>query len=520
MKRLYTLLFLLNISLLTIQAQNFTGNLMFSANLDGTQETPPVSTQATGIAGFTLNSTHDTLCVNVSVIGLSGSITGAHLHLGPTGIAGPVWVDLSSFIFGNRIIGTIASPADSTLEMLMKGLLYINVHTAANPAGEIRGQIYLESEILLTATLDGAQEVPPIITPAYGYASFKLSKSLNRMTIHAIFSGLTESITGIHLHNGAVGISGPVVEDLMTGLTANSLTLEVNPTSYLNDLLSGNIYINVHTATNPNGEIRGQVILNPNLSFYFIMSGAEETPPNAAPGMAIGNVWISPAMDSLFYYIAADTLTSPITGAHLHLGAPGTAGPILVPLMGSGNTLMGFVTDTSITLNLIRQMLEGMVYANVHTTNFPSGELRGQLHRIAREGFSYEINGNNEVPPVPTNATGFGVASLDDEGESLYYSLVVSGLSSALVSGHFHNGPDGQNGPILFTLNTLTNNFNGAQAMGFWTSEDSLTPFTQVEAALLFADSVYVNLHTATWPSGEARGHKRRFVLRNLGLNQ
>ncbi len=318
MKRFCTLWLLLCILVVAVQAQNFTGNLTFSANMNGDQETPAVVTPAVGVAGLTLNATHDTLCVNVSVIGLSGSITASHLHFGPPGIGGPVWVNLNSFIIGNRIIGTIVSPADSVLEMLMSGFLYINVHTGANPSGEIRGQIYMESDVPLSALLDGIQETPPVTTPAYGYTSFRLSKSLNRMTIDGVFGGLTDTITGIHLHTGAIGVSGPIVEDLMSGLTANTLHIDVNPIAYLSDLINGNIYINVHTTTNPNGEIRGQVIFTPMLTFYFIMSGVEETPPNAAPGVAIGNVWISPGMDSLFYYIAADTLTSIPTGAQLH----------------------------------------------------------------------------------------------------------------------------------------------------------------------------------------------------------
>ena len=506
MKRFYILSLMLCVHLLIVKAQNFTGNLTFSANMDGAQETPPVTTQATGIAGFTLNATHDTLCFNVSVIGLSGPITASHFHMGAPGVAGPVWINISAYINGNRIIGTLVSPPDSMLEKLMSGLLYINVHTAANPAGEIRGQIYLETDIPMGAILDGTQEVPSVPTPGYGFASFRLSKSLDRLTIHAVFSGLSGPITAIHLHNGPIGVSGPVVQDLMSGLTANTLTIDVDPTPYMSDLMAGNIYINAHTATNPTGEIRGQVTLNQKLAFYFIMSGANETPPNTAPGIAIGNVWLSNTMDTLFYYIAADTLTTVPTAAHLHLAAPGTAGPVIVPLTASGNILLGIVTDSTITLNLVRQMLEGMVYANIHTTTFPAGELRGQLRRHAREGFSFELNGNNEVPPVVTNATGFGLASLDGESQSLYYSFVVSDLNSAITAGHFHHAAAGQSGPVVFPLTTLTNNFGGAQAKGFWTSADTITPFTSVEAAWLFADSIYVNVHTNTSLSGEVRG--------------
>ena len=61
-------------------AGRLTGNVVFSASLNGSQEIPAVTTNAIGIATFTINSTWDTMCINMTVNGLSGVMTGAHVH--------------------------------------------------------------------------------------------------------------------------------------------------------------------------------------------------------------------------------------------------------------------------------------------------------------------------------------------------------------------------------------------------------------------------------------------------------
>src|SRR5215204_4800699 len=124
-------------------ADHLRDHLLFSAKLEGAQETPPVTTSATGVASLVLNRTRDTIFVNVSVAGLSGAITGAHIHEGLPGVAGPIVVNLMPFLSGNKIMGIItgADLTQTTIAKYLNGQYYVNVHTAANPNGEIRGQI-------------------------------------------------------------------------------------------------------------------------------------------------------------------------------------------------------------------------------------------------------------------------------------------------------------------------------------------------------------------------------------------
>src|SRR4051812_23725019 len=93
----------------------FTNKLLFVAKLVGEQEVPPNTTTAIGEASFALNSTRDSLCINVTTKGLSGAITGAFINEGHVGGTGAVVVDLTNNTVGNRISTIITVPVLNNL---------------------------------------------------------------------------------------------------------------------------------------------------------------------------------------------------------------------------------------------------------------------------------------------------------------------------------------------------------------------------------------------------------------------
>jgi len=107
--------------------------------LSGDQQNPPVETDASGEAEVTFDTETRQLSWEMEHSGLSGDPTAAHFH-GPAdpgenaGVQVPM-PDPSSGSEGS------AELTEEQAEMLMDGKLYINVHTEANPNGEIRGQV-------------------------------------------------------------------------------------------------------------------------------------------------------------------------------------------------------------------------------------------------------------------------------------------------------------------------------------------------------------------------------------------
>ncbi|MGZ4038565.1 MAG: CHRD domain-containing protein, partial [Bacteroidia bacterium] len=252
----------LMLSALSAVSATWRPHMLLSAQMNCAQETPTVSGSGTGVATFLWNNTRDTMCINVTFAGLTGAATSAHIHSGATGVAGPVLIDLSPYIVGNRIVATITGTALTTAvkSNMLKGLTYINVHTAANAGGEIRGQIWLESDMAFVGALDGAQATPSVATTANGYAVFNVAKHQGTVNFYVVASGLSGAITSAHLHTGAPGVAGPVSQDLSTFISGNTLTGSFTPSAgVVASLMAGNIYINLHTTANPGGEIRGQL---------------------------------------------------------------------------------------------------------------------------------------------------------------------------------------------------------------------------------------------------------------------
>ncbi|MDB5730177.1 MAG: hypothetical protein JWQ03_72 [Variovorax sp.] len=111
----------------------------FSGAMNAASEVPPNMTRGTGMAEAWLDKSNNRLKYKITYTGLSGPATAAHFH-GPAtaganaGVVLP-FPDAASPIEGQATL-TAAQAAD-----LMAGRWYANVHTAANPAGEIRGQM-------------------------------------------------------------------------------------------------------------------------------------------------------------------------------------------------------------------------------------------------------------------------------------------------------------------------------------------------------------------------------------------
>jgi hypothetical protein len=112
----------------------------YTTKLDGASETPPNDSKGTGVAKVTLDTAKKTVSWTVTYSGLTGPATMAHFH-GPAGPgkAAPVTIPLAAPA-PSPIKGS-AAITDTQIGDLKAGLWYVNVHTAAHPAGEIRGQL-------------------------------------------------------------------------------------------------------------------------------------------------------------------------------------------------------------------------------------------------------------------------------------------------------------------------------------------------------------------------------------------
>lgn len=503
MKKIFTLTTALLLFASFAVAQT-NGKFLITAKLSGDQEVPAVTTNATGVAGLMLNENRDSLFINVTVAKLSGPITGIHIHEGAKGTNGGVKTNLTTSINGNIVSALITGSALTAemIEGLLTGKYYLNVHTTANANGEIRGQLELEADWGFFGVLEGSQEVPPVNTSAQGWVTASLSKNKEMVHIWAVVRGLSGSITAAHFHKAAMGMNGGVEANFTPNISGNTITATVPAATFANDLIAGNIYLNVHTAANPNGELRAQMVWSDKLNFVSALDGAQEVPATTAVGKGVALIRLNAKMDSLWYDILVDSTTGTITGAHLHDGGKGTNGGVLVNLSSgiNGNMISGVVTGLAkATLNKI---MRGNVYINVHTATNANGEVRGQLMPMARTGYTALINGLQEVPVVVTTAMGSGIVSVDAMETNAHYMFVVNGLSGDITGAHFHNEAAGANGGVVHNISTsFAQSGTSDAAFNYWT-----TGFTAANAKQFRDGDIYVNIHTAANANGEIRG--------------
>ena len=479
------------------------GQTHFTATLSGDQANPAVTTDAKGTGVFLL--TDAGLEFHITAQGLE--IANAHFHSGAIGANGGVVRSILPDFNGKTASGIWTSSdsqplTDELIRELMKGNFYINIHTADNPGGEIRGQVLPSAGTSLSAYLTGNQVNPPVTTTGSGTAHFTLTDAglIYSLTIDGL------DIINAHFHNGAIGVNGGVaygIFDDFNGNTALGIWKSNDPQpltdDIIKDLLSGNIYVNVHTANNPGGEIRGQVVLGSGIGFNSTLSGDQVTPSVSSGASGTGSFTLTDA--GLVYQLAVQGLT--ISNAHFHIGAPGSNGGVARSIMSDfdGSTASGVWTkndDQPLTKEMVAELLKGNIYVNIHTPDHPGGEIRGQVNLNNGTGLVAKLSGDEVNPPIASGARGLGSFVLTEEG--LEFSITVEGLE--IANAHFHNNEIGLNGGVS---RSLLDDFNGKTASGVWKSTDD-QPLNDQMIAELLEGNMYINIHTSGNPGGEIRG--------------
>jgi len=241
----------------------------------------------------------------------------------------------------------------------------------------------------LSATLSGAAEVPgPGDPDGGGSALIRINPGLRKVCFDLAVAGIGLPATAAHIHEGRAGVAGPVVVTLSppgAGGTSSGCVRGLD-----RRLLVGIIqrparyYVNVHTTESPGGAVRGQLSKGFPAGATLLstrLSGASEVPgPGDPDGTGSAAVTLDPALGKICFTIAASGITLPAAAAHIHQGAVGVAGPIVVTLVAPGVTgsSSGCLSGVGALAGAIAANPAGY-YVNVHTIDFPAGAIRGQL---------------------------------------------------------------------------------------------------------------------------------------------
>jgi len=333
------------------------------------QPTAPTDSSAMGAAIFNLNA--QTGALTYEVIHTVDSPVAAHIHGAafPGNDAGIVVTFASPA--SNTYLGT-ASLTASQVTGFNAGMFYVNIHTTEYANGEIRGQILSGGQSVVS--LLGSYDIPVTDSDASGHAFLTFSTTSNKLSWNITHN--VANVTAMHFHGPAndsntAGIEIPIA--LTPALSASPVVGSATATSTEPaDFTSGYNYINIHSTTYPNGEIRGQTYYS-NVLYAIPLNGASDGVTTTNIGIAI----ISASTDKAYLDVFVISTIDDPTGCHIH--APAAVGVTANPLVILSDAQVSVNHYMPITPTINGYIASGMAYVNVHSTTYTNGELRGQV---------------------------------------------------------------------------------------------------------------------------------------------
>jgi hypothetical protein len=232
----------------------------FTIALSPAQIVPAPASAGAGTAHLTVSLGTGALSGSVALSGLTA--TAVTLNQAFAGDHGAILVTLSPG--GNGAGWEVPAGALLTAEQvtaLLQGGLYLAAATAANPTGEVRGQVAPTNVTVIFSNLNGAQEVPPVASNATGVAATTVDTVANTLTVHVHATGVDDA-SAAEVDAGAAGATGPQLaaltrDDLDPGHWSTQLVQA--SAADIAAFKANNGYINVMTPADPHGAIRGQI---------------------------------------------------------------------------------------------------------------------------------------------------------------------------------------------------------------------------------------------------------------------
>jgi hypothetical protein len=242
------------------------------------------------------------------------------------------------------------------------------------------------------------------------------------------------------------------------------------------------------------------------------LNGVSEVPGPGDPD-GFGQAFVRLSHDRICFALEWSDIDNPTRG-HIHVGAPGVAGGIVVAffevlpasLPDALASARGCVAADPALIAEIRGN-PGNYYVNIHNGTFPAGAIRGQLRRgggdlpVPRQ-LSASLSGANEVPPGDPDGRGRAFVSAKDD--RVCFAITWERIAQP-VAGHIHRGAKGVNGPIVVGFPVfagLPAHFNGVD--GCVSANPDL-----VNEIRRHPSGFYVNLHTPDFQGGAIRGQLR-----------
>jgi hypothetical protein len=242
----------------TVQVQNEPG---FMVSMAPAQLFPAPSSGASGTADLTAKLGTGAVGGKVMLSGVTA--TAVTINEAFAGATGPSVIILApnAATAEEWDVPAGAMLTADQVSALLQGKFYVLATSAANPSGELRGQITPTNITVVFADMTGSQEVPPIVMAASGVAAVTVDSTANTLTVHANSWGVGDAMAA-EVATAATGTTGPK----LAALTKDSINmghwsreLAAITASDVSNFQANRWYVNLATPADPSGAIRGQI---------------------------------------------------------------------------------------------------------------------------------------------------------------------------------------------------------------------------------------------------------------------
>jgi hypothetical protein len=226
------------------------------------------------------------------------------------------------------------------------------------------------TDTIFVLHLSGDQEVPPVATSERGGCMGRFDAAASELTL--VCTHDTASPTIMHVHQAPPGANGAIVFDLGSPVSPVIATWSGMTPANVADLLAGNFYVNIHSAGQPGGAIRGQLLPRTVDTVSFTVNGTQVVPPNASAATASCVADLDNTATALAIN-CTHNLAAP-TAAHIHQAPRGANGPVAFTFPSAASPLND---NMPMTPRLVADFAATFLHLDIHTAG--TEQIRGQI---------------------------------------------------------------------------------------------------------------------------------------------
>lgn len=396
----------------------------------------------------------------------------------------------------------------------------------------------LSKKVLFGATelhsfLTGNQQRPhSVSTTDTGSAVINIPSDWSSIQMELNIQNMTSS-TGMHIHFGELGTTGPIIfnlgsfsnQKILTLTNQNLISSSENSINSFTDavkaIINGKTYINILTLDQPNGHIRGQIGA---VQLKVHPDGNNEVFKVNTNATGIIQAQLDGQQKKLYLLIDIEGISN-VQAMVISRGLVGQELGDIFKVNAAQNLISFPLNRTLNHVDLIQNVpagvttydqaisyvLAGETYFNIKTPNYPLGELRGQIGAFRMKS---TLSPQNVIPSATNAGSATGTFTLDFNGlqNKISTNLIGTSLLSVPTSANIKKGSSHETGNILFNLSSGSNLTNLFVFSIFDTSNinsdmisEGVRDFSDV-VRIIERQQTYVEINTVNHATGIVRG--------------